>query len=297
MTVLVLGSSGQIATHLRELEPQATFWGRQTLDISDTERLEQAIVAAAPSVVINAAAYTAVDRAEAEPAAAWRLNAEAAAAAARGAARLGAALVHFSTDYVFDGAAAQPYGASASPRPLSAYGRTKLAGELATATLCRHHYILRTSWVFSEHGANFVRTMLRLVAQNDTLRIVADQIGRPTYAGDLARLALSIVRDHAGAQVLSPGTYHAVGGPIVSWHGFAQRIFARAHELGMLDRVPQVVPIETKDYPTPAQRPLRAVLEPSPELATILEVAIDWEAGLDRALAKLAEAARAAPAA
>ncbi len=162
MTVLVLGSSGQVARHLRELWPEALFWGRNTLDISDTANLERAILAASPDAVINAAAYTAVDRAETEAQAAWRLNAEAPAAAARAAEALGIPLVHLSTDYVFDGEADVPYAVGAATRPLSTYGRTKLGGELAVASICSRHWILRTSWVFSETGANFVHTMLRL---------------------------------------------------------------------------------------------------------------------------------------
>jgi len=157
MTVLVLGSAGQLARHLRELWPQATFWGRDSLDLSRPETVLGHVCSLRPSTIVNAAAYTAVDRAEAEPDLAWRINSEAAAALARAARALDVPLVHVSTDYVFDGRAARPYVESDAVAPLNVYGRSKLGGELAVAALCSRYWILRSSWVFSEYGSNFVR--------------------------------------------------------------------------------------------------------------------------------------------
>jgi dTDP-4-dehydrorhamnose reductase len=180
MTVLVLGSSGQLATHLRALLPDATYCGRDSLDLGKPGAVTASIEAMKPSAIVNAAGYTAVDKAESEPALAWRINAESAAAAALAATALDVPLVHVSTNYVFDGTKASEYVEDDATNPLSVYGATKLAGELATRALCKKSWILRVGWVFSEHGANFVKTVLRLAATRDELKIVADQLGRPT---------------------------------------------------------------------------------------------------------------------
>lgn len=285
MTVVVLGSSGQLASHLKEALPNAHFLGRASLDLTDLEAIPAALDALAPSAIVNAAAYTAVDKAESEADLAWRLNTEAVAAIARTAAWLDIPLVHVSTDYVFDGHKVDAYDVNDPIRPLSVYGSTKLGGELAVRTLCPMHWILRTSWVFSEHGANFVKTMLRLAAANDTLRVVADQRGRPTYAGDLASVIAALL-SHADPTALLPyGTYHAVGGPVVSWHEFAETIFEAAQKRGLLARRPTVQPIPSSDYPTPAPRPYNSVLAPSEEIESALGIHMDWHRGLDIALA------------
>jgi len=266
--------------------------------MADTGRLHAALLDTAPRAIINAAAYTAVDRAEQEPELAWRLNAEAPAAAARAAATFGATLVQVSTDYVFDGRATSPYPEDAAFNPLGVYGASKLGGELAVRALCPRHWILRTSWVFSEHGANFVKTVLRLAAGGGPLRIVADQQGQPTYAGDLAALigALTGPMDGSAAEPPLPfGTYHATGGPIVSWHGFAARIVERAAKIGLLEDAVRVDAIGTDDYPTPAKRPAYGALRPSDALADRLGVHFAWQAGLDTALAALAQAAPPKP--
>lgn len=277
MTILVLGHAGQLATHLRAELHDAQFWGRKTLDAGHADELERRIVELAPKIIVNAAAYTAVDTAEEARDEAWRINAGAPAAAARAAETLSATLLHVSTDYVFDGTAPAPYVPDAPTRPVNTYGRTKLAGELAVQVLCRRHWILRTSWVFSEHGTNFVRTMLRLGAERDTVQVVADQFGVPTWAGHLAATISALVY---GRLALPPGVYHAVGGPVVSWHAFAEHIFRRAVELGRLARPPTLVPIRTAEYPALATRPLRAILAPSPELPTIEQ----WPLGLEQVL-------------
>ncbi|NHA15384.1 dTDP-4-dehydrorhamnose reductase [Thioalkalivibrio sp. XN279] len=301
MSIVVLGSSGQLARHLAKslalTAPAVTFWGRDTADLTEPARVEAALLEAAPQTIINAAAYTAVDKAESEPALAWGVNAEAPAAAARAAAQLGAALVHVSTDYVFDGEAEAPYAEDAPTRPLGVYGATKLAGELAVRTLCPRHWILRTSWVFSEHGHNFVKTMLKLAGERSNLRIVDDQFGRPTYAGHVAELIARLVAtsDPAGDSPQLPyGTWHATGGEITTWKRFAVEIFATAVEAGLLDRPPEVDGITTADYPTPARRPTRAVLAPSEELLALDNAPdFDWHAGLARALSVLAEKTKA----
>lgn len=285
MSILVLGASGQLATHLRELLPEATYWGRAQLDLRAPANVRSAIEAQRPAVVVNAAAYTAVDKAESERDAAWAVNAEAPAMLARAAAALDVPLIHISTDYVFDGTKKGEYAVGDACNPVSAYGASKLGGELAVRALCAKSWILRTSWVFSEHGANFVKTMLRLAGEREELRVVADQVGRPTYAGDLARLVARMA-ERPAAPLLPFGTYHAVGGAITSWHGFAEAIVAAGLEQQRLVRAPRVTAIGTADYPTPAHRPRNSALLPSGELS-IFDVELDWARGLDAALRRM----------
>jgi len=288
MSVLVLGASGQLATHLHELLPTAAYWGRDKLDLSQPANVRAAIEAHRPSVIVNAAAYTAVDKAESERDAAWSVNAEAPAMIARAAASLGVPLIHISTDYVFDGAKDGAYEVADRCNPLCAYGASKLGGELAVRLLCPKSWILRTSWVFSEFGANFVKTILRLARERDELRVVADQHGRPTYAGDLAALVARMAERSSDAQ-LPFGTYHAVGGAVTSWHGFAEAIVAAGVRHKRLVRAPRVTAITTADYPTPARRPANSVLLPSSELSTF-NVELDWVRGLDLAVRRLGDA-------
>lgn len=285
MKILVLGSTGQLARHLRDLWPGATFWGRAEADLSSPADLAARIQRYAPEAIVNAAAYTAVDQAESEPELAWRVNAEAPAAMARAAQALDVPLVHVSTDYVFDGKKSEPYVESDPVAPLNVYGRTKLGGELAVATLCRRHWILRTSWVFSEHGHNFVKTILRLAQERDRLEVVADQIGRPTYAGDLAQAITTIVRAPAGEAPY--GLHHLGGGPPTSWHGFACAILDRAALSGVIHRKPGVAATTTFQYPTPASRPSYSVLAASARLPAEVHAALDWSRGLDCCLVRL----------
>ncbi|MCC5869623.1 MAG: dTDP-4-dehydrorhamnose reductase [Gammaproteobacteria bacterium] len=289
MKLLILGRQGQIATHLRELAPDAVCWGRSDLDLgANAADIEARILAAAPDAIINAAAYTAVDRAESERAQAWALNAAAPAAIARAAEHLGVPLIHFSTEYVFDGRQQAPYAPDAPVAPLGVYGATKLAGELAVANLCRTGWILRCSWVFSEHGSNFVKTMLRLGAERDALTVVADQTGRPTYAGDLASLALKLAIAAARNEFSLPaGLYHLGSGPDTTWHDFAKLIFEEACAHGLMERLPDVRAISTAEYPTPAKRPLAAVLAPSRNLQAALGELPDWRSGLARTISEL----------
>jgi dTDP-4-dehydrorhamnose reductase len=284
MTVLVLGASGQLACHLRELLPDATYCGRSTLDLADPARVQAAIEARRPSAIINAAGYTAVDTAESEPSVAWRINAESVAAVARAATALDAPFVQVSTDYVFDGRKASEYVEDDATNPLSVYGVTKLAGELATRALCKASWILRTSWVFSEHGANFLKTTLRLATTRDELGVVADEHGRPTYAGNLAAVIAEMVRRPNRVPF---GTYHAVGGPIVSRCEFAEMIVEQAFERGMIAKRVPVRAITTSEHPTAARRPANSALKPSGELERALGIAMDWRNGLTTALTAL----------
>ena len=286
MSVLVLGDSGQLASHLKELLPHASYWGRQKFDLARPSGLCAAIQERKPSLIVNAAAYTAVDKAEVERDIAWSVNAEAPAMAARAAASLDVPLLHISTDYVFDGTKIGEYSTSDPCLPANAYGASKLEGEVAVRLHSRKSWILRTSWVFSEHGGNFVKTIVRLAGERQELRVVSDQFGRPTYAGDLARLVARIAEDAESR--LPYGTYHAVGGAVTSWHGFAEAIVATARSRGRLLRAPLVTAISTAEYPTPARRPRNAVLQPSTELRALYDVDFDWARGLDLAIERIA---------
>jgi dTDP-4-dehydrorhamnose reductase len=289
MTVLVVGQTGQLARQLAALLPQARFWSRRDADLTAPAELEAAIVAARPSALINAAAYTAVDRAEAEPALAWRVNAEAPAAMARAAATLSISFVHVSTDYVFDGRASRPWNVDDATAPRNVYGRTKLAGEIAVATLCTRHWILRTSWVFSEHGHNFVKTILRLARERDELRVVDDQRGVPTDALDLARIVRGLIEPAIRGGGPGYGIRHAVGGPAVTWREFAEAIVREGHLAGLLPRLVPVRGIRTADYPTPATRPANSVLAPSADLPALAGGPIDWRTGLSRVVRALGD--------
>jgi dTDP-4-dehydrorhamnose reductase len=275
-----------LARHLHALLPDATFWGRAEADLSHPEMLQSQIEQLAPIAIINAAAHTAVDRAESERDLAWRINAEAPAAMARAAAALGAPLVHVSTDYVFDGFSSRPYVESDPVAPLNTYGVTKLGGELAVRSLAPRHWILRTSWVFSEHGTNFVKTMLRLGKDRDNLKIVDDQCGRPTYAGDLAQLIVALLSQLPNNAV-EFGTYHTGGNPAVTWRDFALAILGKAHALAMIPKVPLVQGIPTSQYPTPARRPLNSTLAPNAHLHASTGITFDWQAGLDLVLSRI----------
>jgi dTDP-4-dehydrorhamnose reductase len=295
VNILVTGSSGQLATHLREVWPEATFLGRSDLDLSRPSAIEPAVLARRPTLIVNAAAYTAVDRAEQEPEVAWQVNAEAPAALARAAQTLEIPLLHVSTDYVFDGQSPTPYREHDPVAPLNVYGRSKLAGELAVASLCERYWILRASWVFSEHGSNFVKTVLRLARERESLAVVDDQFGRPTHAGSLATLIGRIV---AGLDVpgsLPWGLYHAGAGPVVTWHRFAELIVERAAALGAIPAPKPVQAVSTADYDArsgrkAATRPRRAVLEPSVH-QDVFVAQRDWRLGLETVMAN----ARGAP--
>ena len=211
----------------------------------------------APDVVVNAAAYTAVDRAEEDRDAAYRANAEAPGELATASARCGALFVHYSTDYVFDGSGTRPWREDDPTAPLGVYGASKLAGEQAVRDSGARHMVFRTAWVYGAHGHNFMRTMLRLGADHDQLRVVADQVGTPTPARLIARATAHALRTRPG----SGGLWHLTAAGSTTWHGFAEAIFAGARARGLLQRVPRVLPITTADYPTQARRPAYSCLD------------------------------------
>ncbi|MGZ3214959.1 dTDP-4-dehydrorhamnose reductase [Paracoccus sp. T5] len=278
--LLIFGRNGQVAHELAELAPRARFLGRDEADLADPPACAAAIRAIAPLAVINAAAYTAVDRAEAEPQIARTVNADAPGAMARECAALGIPFLHLSTDYVFDGAGHLPRDEDAPTGPLGVYGATKLAGEEAVAAAGGQWAVMRTSWVFSAHGTNFVRTMLRLGAERDRLTIVGDQVGGPTPAADIAAAALAILWGMQ-ADPAKGGIYHFSGAPDVSWADFARQIFARA---GMNTKV---VDIPGTDYPTPARRPLNSRLDCGRIARDFGIQRPDWRMGLARVLQQL----------
>jgi len=260
MKILVVGRTGQVGRELERLAwPASTHIvhiDRSTCDVTDANRVRQVVLEAAPDVVVNATAYTAVDRAEKEPDAAMRTNAEGPAALARSCAETGAALIHLSTDYVFDGTKTEAYLEDDAVNPLSVYGRTKLAGERAIRELLPRHVILRTSWVFSSHGANFVRTMLRLGSQRQEIGVVVDQAGAPTSARDIAEAIAAITRameSREGAW----GTFHYTSAGPTTWFGFAQAIFSASR-----NHAPVTVrPITSAEFGAPAPRPANSVLD------------------------------------
>lgn len=270
MKILLLGGNGQVGHELRRsLAPLGglvitTRDGRladgsacEALDLAELDAVDALIERLAPDVVVNATAYTAVDRAEDEPDLAFAINAEAPGRIARACAERGADMIHYSTDYVFDGNGSQPYRESDPTAPLGVYGRSKLAGEQAVADSSARHLILRTAWVYGLHGANFLRTMLRLGAERDELRVVADQIGSPTPAWLIADITAAILRQG----VAESGVRHLVSGGQTSWHGFAEAIFAEALANGAIKRSPRVLPITTAEFPTRASRPAWSVLD------------------------------------
>ena len=280
MKLLVFGLTGQVARELQRLAPGADYLGRDRADLSDPAACAAAIHAIRPQAVINAAAWTAVDKAEAEEDAALLVNGAAPAAMAGACADLGIPLVHISTDYVFDGSGDAPFAPDHPTVPLGAYGRTKLAGEDGVRASGATHAILRTSWVFSAHGANFVKTMLRLGAERDSLNVVADQIGGPTPAADIAQACLTMAAQLVNEPGLS-GTYHFAGSPDVSWADFARAIMAEAGLACQIHDIP------TSAYPTPARRPSNSRMDCS-SLKTAFGIARpDWRAGLAQVVREL----------
>lgn len=284
MRMLVFGKNGQVAQALQGQvsADRLIALGRDDADLTQPGAARAAIEREKPDVVINAAAYTAVDHAESDQEAAQRLNAGAPAEMAAAAKELGASFLHLSTDYVFDGHSDGRLTEDAATAPLNVYGVTKLAGEEAVLAAHDQAVIVRTSWVFSETGGNFVKTMLRLGRERDALSIVADQIGGPTPADDIASALLTIAaKKHRGAP--GDGVYHFQGAPAVSWAEFAAKIF----EIAGTDV--KVSPINTAEYPTPARRPLKTVLDCARIERDFGIAQPDWRAGLRRVIAALTD--------
>ncbi len=264
MSILLVGAQGQVGLELvKTLAPLAeslgpvTAWSRAQLDITDLEAIATQVLTLQPKLIINAAAYTAVDKAESEPDLAYRINAEAPKALAQSAAKCGAGLVHISTDYVFSGQVGSPRCETDATGPLSVYGSSKLAGEDAIRSALDQHIILRTAWVYGTQGkGNFLKTMLRLGAERREVNVVCDQVGAPTWAQDVASVIAQISPNIA--QI--PGTYHYTNSGVASWYDFALAIFQEAKASGMPLSIETVNPITTADYPTPAVRPAYSVL-------------------------------------
>jgi dTDP-4-dehydrorhamnose reductase len=299
MKILVAGAQGQLARALLE-EARArdnltiVALGRPRLDIADEASIARAIDNERPDVVVNAAAYTAVDKAESDSGAAFAVNCDGAGALAAAAEAQGCPIIHISTDYVFDGTKAGAYFETDPTNPTNVYGRSKLAGEAAAAVANARHVILRTSWLYAPQGHNFLITMLRLARERPELRVVADQRGNPTYAPHLARAILAICeRLVAGAQRAQPwGIYHATSAGETTWAGFAAAIVeAGAARLGV-PRVP-VIPITTREYPTPARRPANSCLDCS-KLQRVLGLELPtWQQGVEECIAELGRRAPA----
>lgn len=289
MKLLLLGKDGQVGRELqRALAPlgSVTALGRAEADFSRPQTLRGALEGYEADVVVNAAAYTAVDKAEAEPDLARAVNTESVGVLAELAAARGSWLVHYSTDYVFDGLSERPYREDDATAPLGVYGFTKRDGELAIATSGARHLIFRTCWVHGVHGANFARTMLRLARERDTLRVVADQVGAPTSAELIADVtAAALQRTSDGAS----GLYHLAAAGVTSWHGYAQSVVKEALALGapLAAKPDRIVPIATADYPTAARRPANSRLDTA-KLSRQFDLAMpDWREGVRRTVGEL----------
>lgn len=296
MKVLLLGKNGQVGW---ELQRSLATLGELTAldfdtpgpwraDFSQPESLAAMVRTLKPDVIVNAAAHTAVDKAESEPEFARKLNATAPGVLAREAAALGAWLVHYSTDYVFDGSGSQPRSEDAPTGPLGVYGRTKLEGEQLIAASGCHHLILRTSWVYAARGGNFAKTMLKLAAERDTLNVIDDQIGAPTGADLLADVTVHALRRAIAEPALS-GLYHCAAGGETSWHGYARLVIEWARAAGQPVKVAAdaVHAIPTSAYPTPARRPLNSRLSTAKLRTTFGLHLPGWQLGVERMLAEV----------
>ena len=289
MRIVVIGARGQVGWELTRRAPvlghEALAWDVAELDIADAAAVNRELAASGANLVINAAAYTAVDKAEQELALAFAVNRDGPAHLAAACARLQIPLLHISTDYVYDGRKPGPYVEDDANAPLGVYGASKLAGDEAVRQWLPRHLILRVSWVFGVHGHNFVKTILRLAREREELRVVADQFGCPTFAGDIADTLLELAGRTAEIDASAAwGTYHYCGEPATTWHGFASAIveMARAHESL---RVQAVTAITTADYPTPAARPANSVLDCAKLAARFGIRPRSWRTGLEALLA------------
>ena len=286
MTLLVLGAGGQVGRALVERAgPGTRGFDRAACDICDEASVARAVSAPMVSAVVNCAAYTAVDRAESEPERAFAVNAGGAEIVARAAAARGLPIIHLSTDYVYAGTAAMPHREDEQIAPPNVYGASKAAGDGAVASANSTPLLLRVSWVFGVYGANFVKTMLRIGQERRELRVVADQIGGPTEARDIADAIITMAAACRRPDFSAWGVYHFAGAPATSWHGFAQAIFERARQPG-----PRLVAICSRDYPTPAVRPLNSALDCSRIHKVFGLRQPDWRLSLSRVLTDLDKA-------
>jgi dTDP-4-dehydrorhamnose reductase len=285
MKALITGAGGQLASELLALAPGG--WSVEAiseldLDIRDAAAVREAVLRASPDAVLNAAAYTAVDRAESEREIAYAVNRDGAVHLAAAAAEAGARFAHVSTDFVFDGESGRPYRPDDAAAPINVYGASKLAGEEAVRALAPQALILRTAWVYSPHGGNFVKTMLRLMGERGEVRVVADQFGTPTSATTLAHTLWDLVTAGAG------GVFHHTDAGAASWYDFAQAIGEEAFAAGLLEAEPRVIPIATADYPTPARRPAFSVLDKTETWARLGRTGVHWRVALRAVIGRLA---------
>jgi dTDP-4-dehydrorhamnose reductase len=274
MRVLITGANGQLGGALQRTAPawaDVNAIDVEDVDLTDAAMLTARLVVEAPDLIINAAAYTAVDRAESDEALARAINADAVAAMVEAMAETGGKVVHVSTDYVFDGALSEPYAPDALRNPQSAYGRTKAEGE---DKLRPQDLLVRTAWVYEAGGANFVRTMIRLMNEREELGVVGDQVGSPTWATGLARTIWALAEKGAS------GTFHHADDGAISWHEFAVAIAEEAHALGLVKRIPVIEAITTADYPTPAKRPAFSLLDCRATRAALGEGPVHWRTNL-----------------
>ena len=277
MTVLLLGSGGQLGTALQATKPDGvTLVARDypEIDLGDAGAIEALVIAVSPRLVLNAAAYTAVDKAETETDLAFRINGAGVGALAGAVQRAGARLVHVSTDYVFDGTKGHPYLPGDTPSPQGTYGKSKLAGEREAVAAAQDCLIVRTAWLYHEVGANFVKTMLRLMASRPEVRVVCDQVGSPTYAGSLAEGLWAL------AESGHRGILHYTDSGVASWYDFACAIQEEGLRLGLLEKAVPVIPIATIEYPLPAPRPVFGVLDKSETWALLGKPARHWRHNL-----------------
>jgi len=290
MRILLTGKHGQLGRCFEDVlvgtDHELFAYGSAELNITDAQQVADVVQQVKPDIIVNAAAYTAVDKAETDSDNAYLVNATGPELLAKQAADLDIPFVHVSTDYVFDGEAVEPYLPSDETNPQGVYGASKLAGERAVKATCEKYIILRTAWVFSEYGNNFVKTMVRLAKERDSLSVVADQYGCPTYAGDLAKTILCVCEQYAQGKPLVWGTYHYCGDTPTSWHGFARAIFAKAEVLGVIVRRPQLKAISSDQYPTPAKRPEYSVMKDE-NLSLLGITPSDWSAGLRSVLNRI----------
>ena len=273
MIALVLGSGGQLGSALQATRPDdVELIARDfpEFDLADSDALQKLIQEISPGLIINAAAYTAVDKAEKEPELAFQANATGVGVIARAAERQGARLIHISTDYVFDGTAGRPYQPNDLASPLGVYGRTKLAGEKEALAACRNCLIVRTAWLYGDQGGNFVKTMLRVMASQPQVQVVSDQIGTPTYARSLAKALWVLARTDRR------GILHYTDSGVASWYDFADAIREEALDLGLLNEAAPVLPISTAEYPLPAARPMFSILDKSETWALLGGPARHW---------------------
>ncbi len=293
MRVLITGAHGQVGQELMHSAPaswQVSGFGSKELDIRDAQLVLDTVQKLQPQLIINAAAYTAVDKAESDQDCAYAVNHLGAENLAKAALSIDCPLLHISTDYVFNGNHSRPYTENDTPAPNSVYGHSKWLGEQAITANCRKHIILRTSWVFGIHGNNFVKTMLRLGQERDALSIVSDQIGGPTSARSIAQTLWQVAQQYQSSGDCPWGTYHFSGTPTCSWYNFASEIFAQATTLGLITKAPELNPIKTCDYPTPAQRPAYSVLD-NTKISQQFNIAqSDWKSELNFVLRQLKDA-------